>query len=58
MPKYKLMYFNARGRAEQIRMLFALAGQKFEDYRFKEGEWAESKKNAETKFHICTNILI
>ncbi|ELU08529.1 hypothetical protein CAPTEDRAFT_177145 [Capitella teleta] len=39
MPTYKLMYFNARGLAEAARWLFALAGQPYEDYRFKEGEW-------------------
>jgi len=48
MPAYKLIYFNFRGRAEAIRMLFALAGQDYEDYRFKEGEFAKTKGNTET----------
>ncbi|XP_030835884.1 probable glutathione S-transferase 6 [Strongylocentrotus purpuratus] len=47
MPTYKLMYFNVRGRAEATRMIFALAGQDYEDYRFKEGEWPEIKGNTE-----------
>jgi len=47
MSSYKLMYWNARGRGEAIRMMFTLAGQEFEDYRFKEGEWAEIKGNAD-----------
>eukprot|EP00057_Strongylocentrotus_purpuratus_P025812 XP_011680286.1 PREDICTED: S-crystallin SL11 isoform X1 [Strongylocentrotus purpuratus] len=48
MPSYKLMYFNSRGRAETSRMLFALADQKYEDYRFKDGEWpGELKGNAD-----------
>nr|XP_054773701.1 S-crystallin SL11-like [Lytechinus pictus] len=44
-PKYKLMYANTRGRAESIRMLFALKGLEFEDYRFKEGEWQQIKND-------------
>ncbi|XP_072164680.1 S-crystallin SL11-like [Diadema setosum] len=43
MPTYKLLYFNARGRAENARMMFTLAGVEFEDYRFKEGEWPTIK---------------
>nr|XP_054773322.1 S-crystallin 4-like [Lytechinus pictus] len=42
---YKLMYFNTTGRAEAARMLFALKGVEFEDYRFKEGEWPEIKND-------------
>ena len=50
MPQYKLMYFNVRGRAEAARMMLHLAGQEFEDYRFKEGEWpGELKGNADRK---------
>jgi len=47
MPSYKLTYFNARGRAENIRMLFALAGQEFQDVRMgTDGEkWEDVKKN-------------
>ncbi|CAE8591411.1 unnamed protein product [Polarella glacialis] len=33
MPSYKLVYFNARGIAENARMLFAVAKQPFEDVR-------------------------
>ncbi|CAH1781937.1 unnamed protein product [Owenia fusiformis] len=33
MPKYRLVYFNARGRAETPRILFALAGEEYEDVR-------------------------
>ncbi|ELU08528.1 hypothetical protein CAPTEDRAFT_177140 [Capitella teleta] len=39
MPQYKLVYFDVRGLAEEARWLFALAGQPYEDYRLKDGEW-------------------
>ncbi|XP_031552994.1 uncharacterized protein LOC116290139 [Actinia tenebrosa] len=44
MPNYKLYYFNARGRAEAIRLLFAAAGVQFEDVRFAGEEWAKKKQ--------------
>lgn len=46
MVNYKLYYFNARGRAELIRLIFATGGQKFEDIRFEMNEWPEYKKKA------------
>jgi len=33
-PKYTLVYYDIRGRAEEIRYLFALAGVSYEDKRF------------------------
>ena len=33
MPQYKLTYFNARGRGEVARILFAVTGQEYEDKR-------------------------
>ncbi|CAF0917974.1 unnamed protein product [Brachionus calyciflorus] len=45
MVKYKLYYFNVKGRAELIRLIFALSGQDFEDVRFQMDQWSEYKKN-------------
>ena len=43
---YKLHYFNGRGRAEVSRLLFAAAGEKFEDIRFEHSEWPAHKAEA------------
>ncbi|XP_019637382.1 PREDICTED: hematopoietic prostaglandin D synthase-like [Branchiostoma belcheri] len=47
MPSYKLTYFDARGRAEPVRLLCAAGGIEYEDVRVgggMEGEqWAELK---------------
>ena len=34
----KLIYYNGRGRAETIRLVFALAGKEFDDHRIKPGK--------------------
>ena len=43
MPKYVLHYFNARGRAEIARMLFAAAGVEYTDNRYNMEEWLKLK---------------
>ncbi|CAF1324821.1 unnamed protein product [Didymodactylos carnosus] len=43
MSNYKLYYFNGRGRAEVTRLIFAQAGQKFEDIRWEHSEWPQHK---------------
>ena len=42
-PKYVLTYFNGRGRAETIRLLFAVAGVSYEDKRVEFPQWPELK---------------
>jgi glutathione S-transferase len=39
MSTYKLYYFNARGRAEVSRLIFAAAGQTYDDVRYGNNEW-------------------
>jgi glutathione S-transferase len=43
MSTYKLLYFNGRGRAEVSRLIFAAAGQKYEDARISNEQWAALK---------------
>ncbi|KAK2160748.1 hypothetical protein LSH36_127g07006 [Paralvinella palmiformis] len=40
---YKLWYFDLRGRAETIRLIFAQAGVEYEDVRFSPKDWPEIK---------------
>ncbi|XP_072016298.1 hematopoietic prostaglandin D synthase-like [Amphiura filiformis] len=48
MPKYKLTYFNARGRAEVVRYVFALAGAEYEDHRIEGADWPTLKPTMPT----------
>ncbi|XP_038062192.1 S-crystallin 4-like [Patiria miniata] len=43
MPSFKVVYFDARGRAEPTRVMLAHVGQAFEDVRYKSEEWAKVK---------------
>jgi glutathione S-transferase len=43
MSTYKLYYFNGRGRAEIARLIFAAAGQQYEDIRLESDEWPSYK---------------
>jgi len=48
MSEMKLTYFNARGRAELTRLLFAQAGKKYVDCRLTGDEFKAMK---DCKFH-------
>lgn len=48
MPTYKLIYGNARGRAEVCRFIFAQAGVQYEDCRLENEEWPKLKPNTPT----------
>ncbi|XP_070544580.1 hematopoietic prostaglandin D synthase-like [Ptychodera flava] len=57
MPKYKLTYFNGRGRGEVSRMIFALAGVEYEDNRIAMEEWGKLK--ADTRpFQVLPTLEI
>jgi hypothetical protein len=43
MSTYKLHYFNGYGRAVISRLIFAAAGQKFEDIRYQHNGWLSQK---------------
>ena len=40
---YKLYYFQARGAAEALRIIFALKGVEYEDIRISSDEWPSKK---------------
>jgi glutathione S-transferase len=48
MSKYKLTYFNSKGRAEVCRLIFAQAGVEYEDIRVDREEWVKLKPNTPT----------
>ncbi|KAK2567831.1 Glutathione S-transferase 1 [Acropora cervicornis] len=46
MPRYKLTYFSIRGKAECIRITFAVGGVEFENVRIKPEEWHSKLKQS------------
>jgi glutathione S-transferase len=43
MTGYKLTYFNGRGRAEIVRLVFAAAGVEYQDIRIEKANWPALK---------------
>ncbi|VDD97883.1 unnamed protein product [Enterobius vermicularis] len=43
LPHWKLTYFNGRGRAETIRLLFAQAAVPYDDIRIEREQWPAMK---------------
>nr|AAB01059.1 S-crystallin [Doryteuthis opalescens] len=54
MPNYTLYYFNGRGRAEILRMMFAAANVKYMDKRFEFNEWDKYRKDMPS---MCVPVL-
>ena len=48
-PKIKLIYFDARGRAEMNRIMLNYGGVEFEDYIIKYEEWEQIKPSTSMK---------
>ena len=44
MSGYKLYYFDARGRAEVVRLSFVAANMEYEDIRLTREEWVKEKE--------------
>ena len=44
MAGYQLYYFDARGRAEIIRLSFAAANMEYEDVRLTREQWLKEKE--------------
>lgn len=51
-PKYKLTYFNLKGLAESIRILFSYGGIQYEDNRIDRANWAAFKASMHVKCFI------
>ena len=57
MVQYKLYYFDGRGVAEAIRLLFNYVKQPFEDIRYDfEKDWNDQTKSSQYKL-IIANIF-
>jgi len=50
MPDYKLTYLNVKGKGEVIRLIFAVAGVEYEDYRIERENWAAEKDKVNPPF--------
>lgn len=58
MPKFVFHYFDARGRGEPARLLFAVAGIPFQDRRVSQEEWPTLKPSRSGCFDYRLFLLI
>ena len=58
MPKYRLTYFNFRGRAELARLIFAVADVEYEDERITEIEKWMKLKPSKLKLKIKLKVKV
>ena len=63
MSSYKLSYFDIRGKAEIIRLIFAQTGVEYEDIRIGQDEWRDQLKQSKPEtlnpgFHPYINFAI
>ena len=49
MTTYKLYYFNYRGVAEPIRIIFAQAGVEYRDFRMENEQWTKEYKESKMR---------
>ena len=54
----KLIYFNARGRAELARLILAQAGAEYEDKRLEREEWPAHKPSEIFKYFFCFEFVM
>lgn len=57
MAEYKLIYFNARGRAELSRLILQYAGVPYEDFRMEMADWPQIKDGI-TNWKSCNATII
>uniref|UniRef100_A0A1I7T6Q1 glutathione transferase n=1 Tax=Caenorhabditis tropicalis TaxID=1561998 RepID=A0A1I7T6Q1_9PELO len=58
MVSYKLTYFDGRGAGEICRQIFAFAGQKYEDERLSDEQWAEYKAAGKAPYNQLPMLTI
>ena len=57
MPKYKLTYFDLRGRAETTRLLFTVSGVAFEDERIGQEQWRSIKHSKNIRKKLASSKI-
>lgn len=55
-PRFTLTYFDIRGKAEVIRLMFAASGVEFEDKRIAVEDWSKIKPSKFAQ-HACSRLL-